>query len=68
MIGLQGNQVRVNTLTNSYASSENKSIDMKIKDYAKIIRKSGNAIFRGVPGTGKLYLAKQIAAYIVSDG
>ncbi|WP_256375717.1 hypothetical protein [Alloscardovia sp. HMSC034E08] len=41
---------------------------MKIKDYAKIIRKSGNAIFRGVPGTGKSYLAKQIAAYIVSDG
>lgn len=36
--------------------------------YSKILVESKNIIFRGAPGTGKTYLAKEIAADIVSNG
>lgn len=36
--------------------------------YSKILRESKNVIFRGAPGTGKSYLARQIAADMISDG
>lgn len=36
--------------------------------YSKLLLKSKNLIFRGAPGTGKSYLAKQIAADIISNG
>ena len=41
--------------------------DYKIS-YSKLLLESKNLIFRGAPGTGKSYLAKQIAADIISNG
>lgn len=36
--------------------------------YSSMLLESKNLIFRGAPGTGKSYLAKEIAADIISDG
>ena len=36
--------------------------------YSKMLLESKNIIFRGAPGTGKSYLARQIATDIVSNG
>lgn len=36
--------------------------------YSKPVTASGNVIFRGAPGTGKTYLARSVAADIVSGG
>ena len=37
-------------------------------DYVNLVESAKNVIFHGAPGTGKTYLAKQIAAKIVSGG
>ena len=43
--------------------------DSKYKNpYSATLISSKNLIFRGAPGTGKSYLAKQIAADIISNG
>ena len=36
--------------------------------YSSMLIESKNLIFRGAPGTGKSYLAKEIAADVISDG
>ena len=49
----------------------NDAIDEKISfknPYSPILLFSKNIIFHGAPGTGKTYLAKQIAADIISNG
>ena len=51
---------------------EVKETDNKPKGYrnpfSSMLIESKNIIFRGAPGTGKSYLAKEIAADIISDG
>lgn len=44
---------------------ENKSY---LNPYSSMLVESKNLILRGAPGTGKTYLAKEIAADIISDG
>lgn len=39
-----------------------------LNEFSSMLIKSKNLIFRGAPGIGKSYLAKEIAADIVSDG
>ena len=40
----------------------------KISEFAMKLEDSKNLIFRGAPGTGKTYMARNIATYIVSGG
>ena len=49
------------------AWDERKSIEYR-NPYSQILIESGNIIFRGAPGTGKTYLAKEVAADIISNG
>ena len=39
-----------------------------LNPYSTMLVESKNVIFRGAPGTGKTYLAKEIAADIISNG
>lgn len=46
----------------------NKTTHESKNTYSKVLLESKNIIFRGAPGTGKSYLAKAIAADIISNG
>lgn len=47
---------------------EKKSVEGCKNPYSKLLLESKNVIFRGAPGTGKSFLAKAIAADIISEG
>ena len=47
---------------------EKKSSQEYKNPYSNMLLESKNIIVRGAPGTGKYYLAKQIAADIISNG
>ena len=49
-------------------AEEKKSAEGCKNPYSKILLESKNVIFRGAPGTGKSFLAKSIAADIISEG
>lgn len=58
-----------NQASNEVAVVEEEKITGGVKNpYSKILLESKNIIFRGAPGTGKSFLAKEIAADIISDG
>ena len=62
-------QEKNQAVTDAIAVEEEKKIAQGCKNpYSKILLESKNIIFRGAPGTGKSYLAKEVAADIISDG
>lgn len=56
-------------ILDDYAEYLIEEYDLGLKsDYTSKLKASKNIIFRGAPGTGKTYLARQIAADIISGG
>lgn len=52
----------------SKTMQETKESTTNLTSYTNALVESKNVIFRGAPGTGKSYLAKQIAANMISSG
>ena len=50
------------------SGSQTMAIEEHIRSYSDLLLSSKNIVFRGAPETGKTYLSKQIASYIVSNG
>ena len=57
-----------NKIKDKMAKTNSLNIQEFTNPYSKILFEAKNIIFRGAPGTGKTYLAKTIAADIVSKG
>lgn len=53
--------------TNIVATSIDSTTANRLFKYENKLYKVHNLIFRGAPGTGKTYFAKQLAAYVVSN-
>ena len=62
-------KTNMNSENNTGIDTEEKNSFENYKNsYSKLLLESKNIVFRGAPGTGKSYLAKQIAADIISNG
>ena len=64
MFSLEAWNDKKNTDNNSNTITNNRNIN----EYKNKLLKMHNVIFRGAPGTGKTYLAQQLATYVVSNG
>lgn len=53
---------------NSYNNQEIKQYMTNLIDYVRLLERNYNLVLNGAPGTGKTYLARQIAAHIIFKG
>ena len=59
----------IEEILSSLNNTNTRAKDMNdYSNYISLLQKNYNLIFNGAPGTGKTYLAKQIAAHIIFDG
>ncbi len=56
------------TIEEQITANEEKQFNGYLNPYSEMLIKSKNIIFRGAPGTGKTYLAREIATDIISNG
>lgn len=66
-LGNEDNETQKSPIDNKNKENQEKSIEYRLS-YTKTLSISKNVILHGAPGTGKSFLAKQIAADIVSSG
>ena len=67
LVNEDNNESQKSPIDNENKDNQEKSIEYRLS-YTKTLSVSKNMILHGAPGTGKSFLAKQIAADIVSSG